>query len=176
MQPDWRHRQQSLIATWPDRLVGSTLPMVCWKSAKPGPTLVSYTVTQADIDNNGGGDGDIDNTATVSSNEAPNRSDSEAVIFSRTQPTPSSRRPTSRWLTLRATLSTTPSSWPTPAIPSLTGVTVSDPLLGTVAGPVGRSIDMACWKSAKPGLTPVPTPSPRPTSTATTLAATSTVS
>ena len=27
----------------------------------------SYIVTQADIDNNGGGDGDIDNTATVSS-------------------------------------------------------------------------------------------------------------
>ena len=27
----------------------------------------SYTVTQADIDNNGGGDGDIDNTATADS-------------------------------------------------------------------------------------------------------------
>ena len=39
----------------------------------------SYTVQQADIDNNGGGDGDIDNTATVQSNELPNASDSEDV-------------------------------------------------------------------------------------------------
>ena len=31
----------------------------------------SYTVTQADIDSNGGGDGFINNTATVSSNELP---------------------------------------------------------------------------------------------------------
>jgi len=30
-----------------------------------------YTVTQADIDNNGGGDGDIDNTVTADSNETP---------------------------------------------------------------------------------------------------------
>ncbi|MEZ4636199.1 MAG: hypothetical protein R2856_14760 [Caldilineaceae bacterium] len=35
----------------------------------------SYTVTQADIDNNGGGDGDIDNTATVSSDQLPDATD-----------------------------------------------------------------------------------------------------
>ncbi|MCD6136616.1 DUF11 domain-containing protein, partial [Candidatus Bipolaricaulota bacterium] len=39
----------------------------------------SYTVQQSDIDSNGGGDGDIDNTATVSSNELPDESDSAAV-------------------------------------------------------------------------------------------------
>ncbi len=39
----------------------------------------SYTVLQSDIDDNGGGDGDIDNTATVSSKELGNKSDSEAV-------------------------------------------------------------------------------------------------
>ncbi len=33
----------------------------------------NYTVIQADLNNNGGGDGDIDNTATVSCSELPNR-------------------------------------------------------------------------------------------------------
>ncbi|MEZ4636202.1 MAG: hypothetical protein R2856_14775 [Caldilineaceae bacterium] len=37
------------------------------------------THQQADIDNNGGGDGDIDNTATVSSNEVGQREDSASV-------------------------------------------------------------------------------------------------
>ncbi|MGB6044471.1 MAG: hypothetical protein WBF93_15035, partial [Pirellulales bacterium] len=39
----------------------------------------TYTVQQSDIDDNGGGDGDIDNTATVSSTELPDESDSEDV-------------------------------------------------------------------------------------------------
>ena len=39
----------------------------------------TYTVTQADIDNNGGGDGDIDNTATVDSDQTDEVTDSEAV-------------------------------------------------------------------------------------------------
>ena len=39
----------------------------------------SYTVTQADIDNNGGGDGDIDNIATADSNETEPDTDDEAV-------------------------------------------------------------------------------------------------
>ena len=38
----------------------------------------SYTVQQSDINDNGGGDGDIDNTATVSSDELADESDSEA--------------------------------------------------------------------------------------------------
>ncbi len=39
----------------------------------------SYTVTQADLDNNGGGDGDIDNTATGDTNETPPQNASTAV-------------------------------------------------------------------------------------------------
>ena len=39
----------------------------------------TYTVTQADIDNNGGGDGDIDNTVTADSNETPPDTASAAV-------------------------------------------------------------------------------------------------
>ena len=39
----------------------------------------SYTVTQADIDNNGGGDGDIDNTATADSDQTPPDTDNETV-------------------------------------------------------------------------------------------------
>ena len=38
-----------------------------------------YTVTQAEIDNNGGGDGDIDNTATADSDQTGPVSDSAAV-------------------------------------------------------------------------------------------------
>ncbi|WP_170611033.1 DUF11 domain-containing protein [Ruegeria arenilitoris] len=38
----------------------------------------TYTLLQSDLDNNGGGDGDIDNTATVSSNELEDESDSAA--------------------------------------------------------------------------------------------------
>ena len=39
----------------------------------------SYTVTQADIDDNGGGDGDIDNTATADSDQTEPVTDSAAV-------------------------------------------------------------------------------------------------
>ncbi|MEZ4636201.1 MAG: hypothetical protein R2856_14770 [Caldilineaceae bacterium] len=40
----------------------------------------SYTVLQSDIDNNGGGDGDIDNTATVSSDQLPDATDNANVL------------------------------------------------------------------------------------------------
>jgi len=39
----------------------------------------SYVITQDDVDNNGGGDGDIDNTATADSNETGPEDDSEEV-------------------------------------------------------------------------------------------------
>ena len=39
----------------------------------------TYTVQQSDINDNGGGDGDIDNTATVSSDDLGDLSDSAAV-------------------------------------------------------------------------------------------------
>ena len=43
----------------------------------------TYTVTQADIDNNGGGDGDIDNVATADSDETGPDTDDETVPLSR---------------------------------------------------------------------------------------------
>jgi uncharacterized repeat protein (TIGR01451 family) len=39
----------------------------------------TYTVTQADLDSNGGGDGDIDNLVTADSNETPEDTDDESV-------------------------------------------------------------------------------------------------
>ena len=39
----------------------------CSRSARPGATRRTHTVTQAEIDSNGGGDGDIDNIATADS-------------------------------------------------------------------------------------------------------------
>ena len=45
----------------------------------------SYLVTQADIDTNGGGDGDIDNTAVASSDQAVDVQDSaEAALSAQT--------------------------------------------------------------------------------------------
>ncbi|NEQ74935.1 MAG: DUF11 domain-containing protein [Okeania sp. SIO2C9] len=41
----------------------------------------SYTVQQSDIDSNGGGDGDIDNIATVDTDQTPPSSDSEEVLI-----------------------------------------------------------------------------------------------
>ncbi|BAL23866.1 hypothetical protein [Azoarcus sp. KH32C] len=42
----------------------------------------TYTVQQSDLDNNGGGDGDIDNTATVTSDQTAPQSDSASVPLS----------------------------------------------------------------------------------------------
>ena len=62
----------------------------------------SYVVTQADLDNNGGGDGDIDNTATVSSRELPPLSDSAAQpIVRNTFVAPGLRLPCARTSTPR---------------------------------------------------------------------------
>ncbi len=41
----------------------------------------TYIVTQADIDGNGGGDGDIDNTVTADSNETPEDTASDTVLI-----------------------------------------------------------------------------------------------
>ncbi len=53
-------------------------------SLAPGASMTctgSYPITQADLDNNGGGDGDIDNTATATSGEAgPVEASAEAPL------------------------------------------------------------------------------------------------
>jgi len=64
-----------------------TLTLVSGDTANPGVLdtneiwtyNASYTVTQADLDNNGGGDRDIDNTATADTNETTSKSDSVNV-------------------------------------------------------------------------------------------------
>ena len=59
-----------------DPLTGQSISGV---TLAPGATQTyntSYTLTQADLDNNGGGDGDIDNTATTDSDQTGPASDS----------------------------------------------------------------------------------------------------
>ena len=63
-----------------DPLTGGLLTTIA--SLTPGATETvpaSYAITQADLDNNGGGDGDIDNTATADSDETDPVDDSEEV-------------------------------------------------------------------------------------------------
>jgi large repetitive protein len=108
----------------------------------------SYTVSQDDIDNNGGdgtddGDGDIDNTATADSNETGPASDSEAVpldgtptasidkvVTSITNPDDTDGGSTADQAGDVIAYTITYSN---DGNQTLTGVTVSDPLLGTLA-------------------------------------------
>jgi len=66
-----------------DPLLG-LVNVVCSASLAPAAScqvMGSYMVTQADIDNNGGGDGDIDNTATANSDQAgPEQASAEAQL------------------------------------------------------------------------------------------------
>ncbi|MEZ4830967.1 MAG: hypothetical protein R2873_03010 [Caldilineaceae bacterium] len=75
----------------------------------------AYTVQQPDIDNNGGGDGDIDNTATVSSEQLGDESDSAAVDVTQSPAYTIVEQLMCPASMQRVTSSTTPSSWPTPA-------------------------------------------------------------
>jgi len=65
-------------------LTGSTGDNVDPQVLNPGETWKykgNYTVTQNDINSNGGGDGDIDNTATVSCNELPDENSSKEQLI-----------------------------------------------------------------------------------------------
>ncbi|MEZ4636200.1 MAG: hypothetical protein R2856_14765 [Caldilineaceae bacterium] len=117
----------------------------------------AYTVQQNRIDNNGGGDGDIDNTAVSSEQQLGDESDSAAVDADpvtglhhcRTADVSS----VSAWVTQLHTIVVANTG-----NQSLTGVTVSDPLLGTLTGPVESPAWIASLRSVKPGPTQVPTP------------------
>ena len=64
-----------------DPLTGANISGI---TIAPGATYttpnLTYTVLQADLNDNGGGDGEIDNTATADSNETGSSSDSESVM------------------------------------------------------------------------------------------------
>ena len=50
-----------------------------WRSARPGAYTAAHTVTQAEIDSNGGGDGDLDNMATADSDQTGPDTDDATV-------------------------------------------------------------------------------------------------
>jgi uncharacterized repeat protein (TIGR01451 family) len=62
-----------------DPLTGQNISGVTLAPGDSQTFNTSYILTQADLDNNGGGDGDVDNTATADSNETGPTSDSEQV-------------------------------------------------------------------------------------------------
>ncbi|NBQ69541.1 MAG: hypothetical protein EBU46_12230 [Nitrosomonadaceae bacterium] len=64
-----------------DPLLGGTIDTLATFAIgdKKTYTDLKYVVKQSDLDNNGGGDGDIDNTATADSNETAPVSDSQSV-------------------------------------------------------------------------------------------------
>ena len=101
----------------------------------------SYSVTQDDIDTFGGGDGDIDNTVTVTTNELPSLSDSAEVPISQdpkftvTKAVDKSSVSQPGALTYVIVVSNTGNQ-------SLTGINVSDDLPdGSAAIPAGPSND-----------------------------------
>ncbi len=101
----------------------------------PGESIVcdgSYTVTQADLDDNGGGDGDIDNTATADSDETGPANDSEAVPLSQTASLAIDKTSATTSISEPGTINYTITAWNTGNV-TLTGVTVDDPLLGALS-------------------------------------------
>lgn len=114
----------------------------------------SYTLTQNDLDTNGGGDGDIDNTATADSNEtspitAPNQETfTQAPSFTIDKVITSSGPYNSAGDTINYQIMLTNTGNIT-----LTGVTISDPLLGTLScaptqpGSVAPAGTMVCTGS-----------------------------
>ncbi len=104
----------------------------------------SYTVLQSDIDNNGGGDGDIDNTATVDCNELGAETDSAAVILDQNASYTITKEVTDvdgggpsahaneagDVIDYRISVENTGNT-------SLTGVTLNDSLLGALSAPSG---------------------------------------
>ena len=74
------------VAATPFSPAASTPATPTWTaistSAQTWNYTASYTVTQADLDNKGGGDGDIDNIATADSNETgPDTDDAVAPLI-----------------------------------------------------------------------------------------------
>jgi len=117
---------------------------VCSASLAPAAScqvMGSYLVTQADIDNNGGGDGDIDNTATANSDEAgPEQAIAEADLVAQNPvltvtKTVTNTGPFGAGDTINYTIEVSNDGNTT-----LTNVVVSDPLLGLTNEPCSASL------------------------------------
>ncbi len=124
----------------------------------------SYTVTQSDLDNNGGGDGDIDNTATTDCNELDAETDSVAVILDQNASYTITKTVTdvdgggsSAHANAAGDVITYQISVVNTGNTSLTGISVNDPLLGSLSGPTGDSTNVGTWMWPKHGFTPAPT-------------------
>ncbi|MXO76098.1 hypothetical protein GRI40_12815 [Altererythrobacter aerius] len=131
-----------------DVAVGTLLPGATWTSED-----LTYEVTQADLDTRGGGDNDIDNTATADSNETGSSSDSEevpldyspALAIDKVVVDVDGRGPDATaddagdLITYRVTVTNTGNI-------TLTGVTAVDPLTGLDVA-VGTLLPGATWTS-----------------------------
>ena len=99
----------------------------------------SYTVTQADMDGNGvdlngaiDGDGDVDNTATATSDQVGPITDTEIVPLTQTPGLAIDKTSATTSISAPGTIDYTIEAWNTGNV-TLTGVTVSDPLLGSLS-------------------------------------------
>ncbi len=99
----------------------------------------SYTLTQADLDNNGGGDGDIDNTATADTNETGPQSSSQTVPIAQVPALNVAKSSTTTSITAAGQVVPYTFTVTNTGNITLTGITVTDPMCG--AAPVRQSGD-----------------------------------
>ena len=87
----------------------------------------SYTLTQADLDNNGGGDGDIDNTATADTNETGPQTASHAVPITQAPGLNVAKSSTTNSITVAGQIVPYTFTVTNTGNVTLTGITVTDP-------------------------------------------------
>ncbi len=87
----------------------------------------SHTVTQAEIDSNGGGDGDLDNTVTADSNETGPETDDHFIPISRTPGLNVAKSSTTTLITAAGQIVPYTFIVTNTGNVTLTGITVSDP-------------------------------------------------
>ncbi len=88
----------------------------------------SYTLTQADLDNNGGGDGDIDNTAAADTNETGSQNDSHTVPITQAPALNVAKSSTTNSITAAGQIVPYTFTVTNTGNVTLTGITVTDPM------------------------------------------------
>ncbi len=88
----------------------------------------SYTLTQADLDTNGGGDGDIDNTATADTNETGPQNSSQAVPFTQAPALNVAKNTNTNSVTAAGQIVPYTFAVTNTGNMTLTGITVTDPM------------------------------------------------